>query len=142
MCCASPNSVFRSANSSPASWASTSLSTSVNPRGLTPSATSPLPSRVRGAHCFTGRRSRSATRPCSRLGRPLSKAPTLGRVNDKRKPGDHVGDWKLICPLGGGGHADVWKAERDGGLVALKILRNPRDYAYQRFRDEVHALTM
>lgn len=63
----------------------------------------------------------------------------------KYKPGDRVGPWTLRAYLGSGGNADVWRAERDGEIVALKILRTRRTESepFKRFKlesDIVHRL--
>jgi len=51
-----------------------------------------------------------------------------------------VGPWTLKRPLGSGGNAEVWLAERDGEEArALKVLldRRPAAVTYQRFRREI-----
>ena len=54
-----------------------------------------------------------------------------------------IGGWRLIRRLGQGGNAEVWKAECDGKVVALKMLRDEhteRSEPYQRFIQEVTLL--
>ncbi|MDQ4144922.1 MAG: protein kinase, partial [Actinomycetota bacterium] len=58
------------------------------------------------------------------------------------KVGGKVGPWTLRRFLGGGGNADVWEAERDGEVVALKVLRTRKTDSepFQRFRIETHVV--
>jgi hypothetical protein len=54
--------------------------------------------------------------------------------------GARVGPWTLKRPLGAGGNAEVWLAERGGEIArALKVLldRRPAAVPYQRFRREI-----
>ena len=55
------------------------------------------------------------------------------------KQGDNIGGYRLLSHLGCGGHSEVWKAERDGSQVAIKLVQtlDPKSKAYLRFRDEV-----
>lgn len=59
------------------------------------------------------------------------------------KPGNTFAGFLLLEPLGAGGNADVWRAQRkDLGEIALKILKSKRveSEPYERFRREVSAL--
>jgi len=40
-------------------------------------------------------------------------------------PGDEVGGWRILAYLAYGGTAEVYRAERDGEVAALKIARDP-----------------
>ena len=62
----------------------------------------------------------------------------------KHRLGEVIGPWTLGKPLGRGGNAEVWRAQRQGfSESALKILfsRNPNAEAYRRFRDEIAILS-
>jgi serine/threonine protein kinase len=58
------------------------------------------------------------------------------------RTGDTIGRWRLISRLGAGGNADVWRAECDGEIAAVKVLRSrsAASEQYARFRQEVAAL--
>lgn len=61
----------------------------------------------------------------------------------ERRSGQIVDGWHLIEPLGEGGNADVWLAEKPASpAVALKILRQtrPASEPYRRFRSEMEVL--
>ncbi|MCB9598145.1 MAG: protein kinase [Sandaracinaceae bacterium] len=57
-------------------------------------------------------------------------------------PGDVVGGWALLERIGQGGMGEVWRAERDGELAAVKVLFSRPDRheaASKRFEREVGA---
>lgn len=58
------------------------------------------------------------------------------------KPGQHFGRYVLVEHIGGGGNADVWRADGPDGTVALKLLRskNFSSDPYGRFVREVTQL--
>lgn len=58
------------------------------------------------------------------------------------KAGDRFGPYELVEHLGGGGNADVWRAEGPHGSVAIKLLRSKNFVSepYQRFVREVTQL--
>lgn len=59
------------------------------------------------------------------------------------EPGLVVGRWTLVERIGKGGNAEVWKAVREGGEGALKLLRGQhtaRSTPYERFRLEIMLL--
>ncbi len=60
----------------------------------------------------------------------------------RRRQGEMIGGWELVEPLGKGGNAEVWRAIRGNGEVALKILHQRRTESepYQRFRQEIEIL--
>jgi uncharacterized protein YjbI with pentapeptide repeats len=60
----------------------------------------------------------------------------------KYRIGESIGPWLLRERLGAGGNGEVWKADCDGWVVALKILRSrdPKGEAYARFRSEIDVL--
>jgi len=63
-----------------------------------------------------------------------AKSPTRGHS---------VGCWSLRRRLGQGGNGEVWLAkDRNGALVAIKLLKKTRPIPYARFRDEVAALKL
>ena len=60
----------------------------------------------------------------------------------RRRPGETVGNRKLVEPLGKGGNAEVWRAIRGNKEIALKILHQHRTESepYQRFRQEIETM--
>ena len=57
----------------------------------------------------------------------------------RHRRGEVIDDWRLKKCLGQGGNGEVWRAERDSQMAALKLLmvQNPKHAAYKRFRSEV-----
>jgi serine/threonine-protein kinase len=56
------------------------------------------------------------------------------------QPGDSVGGYRILSPVGKGGFGSVFKAERDGQLFALKVLRQGGLHA--RARREIATLLL
>lgn len=57
-------------------------------------------------------------------------------------PSDKFGKWELLKFIDEGGNGEVWKARSStGALSALKLLKKLKKKAYDRFRDEVTAVT-
>jgi serine/threonine-protein kinase len=56
------------------------------------------------------------------------------------QPGESVGGYRILSPVGKGGFGSVFKAERDGRLFALKVLRNVG--LHPRARREISTLLM
>ena len=50
----------------------------------------------------------------------------LGRT-ERTATGTRLGPYRLVARLGGGIDTTLWRAERDGIGVALKVLRDPDD---------------
>jgi uncharacterized protein YjbI with pentapeptide repeats len=63
----------------------------------------------------------------------------INALRGRYRIGDEVDSWRLRERLGAGGNGEVWKAERNGRVVALKISKtlDPNDGRYRRFADEV-----
>jgi serine/threonine protein kinase len=58
-----------------------------------------------------------------------------GRTN--RTVGDTLGKWNLVEFIAKGGNGDVWRADANGEIAALKILHRTGARDYARFRREV-----
>ena len=57
------------------------------------------------------------------------------------RPGDHIGSYCLVAPLGRGGQSSVWRAlDAGGNHVALKVLHIRNDETLERLRREAAAL--
>ncbi len=69
--------------------------------------------------------------------------PRLVRTAGRPRAGSHIGPFRLDRFLGGGADTEVWRADGDGILVALKLLRNPTDLiAAARLAHEALALDL
>ncbi len=70
-------------------------------------------------------------------------AVRLGRTAGKPRVGDSVGPFRLERFLGGGADTEMWRADGDGIVVALKLLRDPSDLvANARLAHEALALDL
>ncbi len=68
---------------------------------------------------------------------------TFTRVASPRSAGSHVGPFVLARFLGGGADTEVWRAEGDGVIVALKLVRDRSDpIATARLAREALALRL
>lgn len=58
---------------------------------------------------------------------PVPDAALPGLAAGELAPGQQVGPWRLLAPIGSGGMGTVWRAERaDGGLERTVALKLPR----------------
>jgi serine/threonine protein kinase len=79
------------------------------------------------------------------LAEPAS-GPSMTATAAAGQPGQRLGAWTLVAPLGSGGMGEVWRARRaDGayeGVAAVKLLKRGMDSAavLQRFAQERQAL--
>jgi hypothetical protein len=76
---------------------------------------------------------------------PADQIGILVRVASvKLQAGEHLGEWRLVEPLGRGGNGQVWRVENvtSGEQAAIKVLdtRNADSERYARFRGEVETL--
>ncbi len=69
--------------------------------------------------------------------------PRLVRTAGQPRVGSRIGPFRLDRFLGGGTDTEVWRADGDGIVVALKLLRDPRDLiAAARLAHEALALDL
>ena len=61
--------------------------------------------------------------------------------NKNYKKHQVIGGWKLQHRLGTGGNGEVWCAQKDNNIGAIKLLKKIELNTYKRFKSEVHAIS-